>query len=182
MNSVAAMASRWPTYQHGTNLVSPNARAAAPTSQKFRKIPLDTSTRQLYSVYKQYTVSDDTQIRIDLDASTPVNRQIVDQIRTLLVEGVLPPGADLPSVRRLATDLGVHFATVADAYRTLAEEGWLEISHGRSARGAGAAAPPPRRRPRSRRPVPPPSPPTCRRSPIARRYGEEDRHRARLAG
>ena len=83
---------------------------------------------------KQYTVSDDTQIRIDLDAATPVNRQIVDQIRTLLVEGALSPGADLPSVRRLATDLGVHFATVADAYRTLAEEGWLEISHGRSAR------------------------------------------------
>ena len=79
-------------------------------------------------------MSDPTQIRIDLDASTPVNRQIVDQIRTLLVDGTLPPGTDLPSVRRLATDLGVHFATVADAYRTLAEEGWLEISHGRSAR------------------------------------------------
>ena len=79
-------------------------------------------------------MSDAAQIRIDLDASTPVNRQIVDQIRMLLVEGTLPAGADLPSVRRLATDLGVHFATVADAYRTLAEEGWLEISHGRSAR------------------------------------------------
>jgi GntR family transcriptional regulator len=86
-------------------------------------------------------VSDDTQIRIDLNASTPVNRQIVDQIRTLLVEGTLPPGADLPSVRRLATDLGVHFATVADAYRTLAEEGWLEISHGRSARVVQRCAP-----------------------------------------
>jgi GntR family transcriptional regulator len=79
-------------------------------------------------------VNHGTQIRIELDPATPVNRQIVDQIRTLLVEGTLPPGADLPSVRRLATDLGVHFATVADAYRTLAEEGWLEISHGRSAR------------------------------------------------
>ena len=79
-------------------------------------------------------MSHDTPIRIDLAAATPVNRQIVDQIRTLLVEGALAPGADLPSVRRLATDLGVHFATVADAYRTLAEEGWLEISHGRSAR------------------------------------------------
>ena len=86
-------------------------------------------------------MSDDTQIRIDLDATTPVNRQIVDQIRTLLVEGTLPAGADLPSVRRLATDLGVHFATVADAYRTLAEEGWLEISHGRSARVLPRRAP-----------------------------------------
>jgi GntR family transcriptional regulator len=86
-------------------------------------------------------VSDAAQIRIDLDASTPVNRQIVDQIRTLLVEGALPAGADLPSVRRLAIDLGVHFATVADAYRTLAEEGWLEISHGRSARVLPRRAP-----------------------------------------
>ena len=41
-------------------------------------------------------MSDDTQIRIDLDATTPVNRQIVDQIRTLLVEGTVPAGADLP--------------------------------------------------------------------------------------
>jgi GntR family transcriptional regulator len=90
-------------------------------------------------------VSDDKQIRIDLDATTPVNRQIVDQIRTFLVEGVLPAGADLPSVRRLATDLGVHFATVADAYRTLAEEGWLEISHGRSARVLPRRAPAPDR-------------------------------------
>ena len=31
-------------------------------------------------------------------------------------------------------DLGVHFNTVAEAYRTLAEEGWLEVSHGRAAR------------------------------------------------
>jgi len=71
------------------------------------------------------------QIRVDLNAATPVNRQIVDQIRTLLVEGAVAPGDALPSVRRLAIDLGVHFNTVADAYRTLAEEGWLEISHGR---------------------------------------------------
>jgi GntR family transcriptional regulator len=86
-------------------------------------------------------MSDAAQIRIDLDASTPVNRQIVDQIRALLVEGALPAGADLPSVRRLATDLGVHFATVADSYRTLAEEGWLEISQGRSARVLPRCAP-----------------------------------------
>jgi len=86
-------------------------------------------------------VNDAAQIRIDLDASTPVNRQIVDQIRTLLVEGALPAGANLPSVRRLATDLGVHFGTVADAYRTLAEEGWLEISQGRSARVLPRRAP-----------------------------------------
>ncbi len=75
----------------------------------------------------------DTQIRIDLNSAIPVNRQIVNQLRTVLVERALKPGDVLPSVRRLAIDLGVHFNTVADAYRILAEEGWLEISHGRGA-------------------------------------------------
>jgi len=44
------------------------------------------------------------------------------------------PGDVLPSVRRLAVDLGVHFNTVADAYRTLADEGWLDVAQGRSVR------------------------------------------------
>jgi len=74
------------------------------------------------------------QIRINLDLATPVTRQIVDQLRTLFVEGALAPDDTLPSVRRLAIDLGVHFNTVADAYRTLAGEGWLEVSHGRGVR------------------------------------------------
>lgn len=37
-------------------------------------------------------------------------------------------------MRRLATDLGVHFNTVAEAYRTLAEENWVEVAHGKAAR------------------------------------------------
>lgn len=73
-------------------------------------------------------------LQIDPNTGVPVNRQIVDQLRTLLVDGTLVAGTVLPSVRRLAVDLGVHFNTVADAYRTLAEEGWLEISHGRGVR------------------------------------------------
>ena len=83
------------------------------------------------------------QIRIDLDSVAPVNRQIVDQLRTLLVEGTVAPDDALPSVRRLAIDLGVHFNTVADAYRTLAEEGWLDISQGRGARVRKRRAPRP---------------------------------------
>jgi GntR family transcriptional regulator len=81
------------------------------------------------------------QIRIDLDSATPVNRQIVDHLRTLLVNGGLAPGDVLPSVRRLAIDLGVHFNTVADAYRTLADEGWLEVRHGRDVRVMQRKAP-----------------------------------------
>ena len=69
-------------------------------------------------------------------------------IRAHLVEGELAPGDILPSVRRLAMELGVHFNTVAQAYRQLAEEGWLDLKHGRRAavigRGAVDAAGPDR--------------------------------------
>jgi GntR family transcriptional regulator len=87
-------------------------------------------------------------IRIDLNSQVPAYRQIVDAVRVLLVDGTLPPGSDLPSVRRLAMELGVHFNTVGEAYRTLAEEGWLDLHHGRGAkiiaRGVQEAASPER--------------------------------------
>ena len=73
-------------------------------------------------------------IRIDLKSQVPAYRQIVDALRVLLVDGTLPPGSDLPSVRRLAMELGIHFNTVGEAYRTLAEEGWLDLHHGRAAK------------------------------------------------
>jgi GntR family transcriptional regulator len=72
-------------------------------------------------------------IRIDADSSTPVYRQISDAIRALLVAGSLNPGDLLPPVRQLAIDLAVHFNTVAEAYRTLAEEGWLDLRRRRGA-------------------------------------------------
>jgi DNA-binding transcriptional regulator YhcF (GntR family) len=72
-------------------------------------------------------------IRIDVRSSVPAYRQIADTLRARLVEGGLPPGHGLPPVRRLAMELGVHFNTVAQAYRELAEEGWLDLKHGRGA-------------------------------------------------
>jgi DNA-binding transcriptional regulator YhcF (GntR family) len=72
-------------------------------------------------------------IRIDVRSAVPAYRQIADAMRAQLVEGGLPPGHVLPTVRRLAMELGVHFNTVAQAYRALAEEGWLDLKHGRGA-------------------------------------------------
>ena len=72
-------------------------------------------------------------ISIDLCSSVPAYRQIVDAMRVQLVEARLKPGQMLPTVRRLAMELGIHFNTVAQAYRELAEEGWLELKHGRGA-------------------------------------------------
>ena len=89
-------------------------------------------------------------LEIDLASPIPAYRQIVDQIRHLLVAGTLTPGAALPSVRRLAATLGVHHNTVAEAYRALAEEGWVEIAHGKSVRVVERAIrPAPERRERA---------------------------------
>ncbi len=72
-------------------------------------------------------------LRIDPLSPAPLVRQIVDQLRVLLVEGSLKPGTALPPVRTLATDLAIHFNTVAEAYRQLALEGWIDLRHGRGA-------------------------------------------------
>jgi DNA-binding transcriptional regulator YhcF (GntR family) len=72
-------------------------------------------------------------IRFDPASGIPAIHQIAESLRILLVEGKLAPGMQLPSVRRLAIELGVHFNTVAEAYRQIAAEGWLELKHGRGA-------------------------------------------------
>lgn len=75
----------------------------------------------------------DLTIAIDVDSPVPVYRQIVDAVRHLLVDGKLRPGDILPPVRQLALDLGVHFNTVAQSYRVLSEEGWLDLKRRRGA-------------------------------------------------
>jgi GntR family transcriptional regulator len=74
------------------------------------------------------------QIRVDTSSDISAYRQVADQLRTLAVEGVVEPGDVLPPIRRLAIELGLHFNTIAEAYRVLAQEGFLEITHGHGAR------------------------------------------------
>jgi GntR family transcriptional regulator len=85
-------------------------------------------------------------LRLDPASPVPLTRQIVDQLRVPLVDGSLKPGTVLPPVRRLATDLAVHFNTVAEAYRQLASEGWLDLRQGRGATVVEREAPAPSRR------------------------------------
>ena len=75
----------------------------------------------------------DAILRIDPDSSVPIYRQVVDGLRSLLVEGALQPGDALPTVRELGLELGIHFNTVAEAYRLLATEGWLDLRRRRGA-------------------------------------------------
>jgi GntR family transcriptional regulator len=72
-------------------------------------------------------------LRIDLASPRPVYEQIVSGLRALLVAGEFAPGEQLATVRQLATDLGVHHNTVAESYRLLADEGWLDLRRGRGA-------------------------------------------------
>ena len=72
-------------------------------------------------------------VTINLNSPIPAYRQIASDLRRHLVEARLKPGDLLPPIRQLALDLGVHFNTVALAYRLLADEGWLELKRRRGA-------------------------------------------------
>jgi GntR family transcriptional regulator len=72
-------------------------------------------------------------LRIDLASRIPVYEQIVSAIRAELVAGSYLPGERLPTVRSLAIELGIHHNTVAQAYRELAAEGWLDLRRHRGA-------------------------------------------------
>jgi DNA-binding transcriptional regulator YhcF (GntR family) len=72
-------------------------------------------------------------VSINLQSSIPAYRQIANDVRRHLVDEQLKPGDLLPPIRQLALDLGVHFNTVALAYRLLADEGWLELKRRRGA-------------------------------------------------
>lgn len=73
------------------------------------------------------------------DSGAPLVDQIQDQIRGLITTGIVPAGQRLPSVRQLASDLGVAPGTVAKAYRSLENEGFLSTRMGSGTRVSSSA-------------------------------------------
>lgn len=71
------------------------------------------------------------QLVIDHSDPAPPYEQICRQVVTLVEAGELAPGDRLPTVRRLAEDLGLAVNTVARAYRELETRGAIE-TRGRS--------------------------------------------------
>jgi GntR family transcriptional regulator len=67
---------------------------------------------------------------IDPRSSTPLYAQIAARIRVAIAAGELAAAAPLPSVRELAARLRVNPATIAQAYRDLEADGFVEIRHG----------------------------------------------------
>lgn len=68
---------------------------------------------------------------INTGSSTPIYKQITDQIRLAVATGNLEVGNQLPSVRVLAETLVLNPNTVARAYSDLAREGLIESRPGR---------------------------------------------------
>lgn len=65
-------------------------------------------------------------ITLDAGGKVPLVSQIVAAVAEQIAEGVLAPGARLPSVRQLATECSVSTLTVSNAYNRLVAEGYLE--------------------------------------------------------
>lgn len=69
-------------------------------------------------------------LRIDPHSPVPPYEQLRTQVAAMTVTGELTPGQKLPTVRQLATDLGLAPNTVARAYREL-EADRIISTHGR---------------------------------------------------
>ncbi len=70
-------------------------------------------------------------LSIHTGSSTPIYKQITDQVRLAVATGRLTVADQLPSVRALAEELVLNPNTVARAYADLAREGLIEARAGR---------------------------------------------------
>ncbi|MFD5633491.1 GntR family transcriptional regulator [Streptomyces sp. NPDC127077] len=78
-------------------------------------------------------------VRVDTTSQVPPYAQIRAQLGALILTGRLVEGDRLPTVRQLATDLGLAPGTVARAYRELEA---AELIRTRRGAGSRVAAPP----------------------------------------
>src|ERR1700694_5747673 len=65
------------------------------------------------------------------EGAAPRYEQVADALRQSIRAGQLKPGDRLPTVRRLASELGVSLTTVTAAFKSLAEDGWTRGEIGR---------------------------------------------------
>lgn len=78
-------------------------------------------------------------IRVDESSSQPIHEQLTGQLRQNIANGDLAAGDKLPPARELAESLGVNVHTLLRAYKTLRDEGLLEVRRGRGTLVTGKA-------------------------------------------
>ncbi|MGG6312568.1 GntR family transcriptional regulator [Paenibacillus macerans] len=66
-------------------------------------------------------------IQLDLQSEVPIYTQLVNQIIEGIASGRLQLGEPLPSVRSLASDIGINLHTVNKAYTLLKQEGYIQV-------------------------------------------------------
>ena len=78
-------------------------------------------------------------VHLQPQSHVPLYIQLRDQLRALVHAGDLRPGDRIPASRELATMLGVHRTTVANAYAELESEGLIQghVGRGTFIRGNG---------------------------------------------
>ena len=70
------------------------------------------------------------EFQIDSSSSTPIYRQLGDQIRTAIARGMLDYGVRMPSVRELSRRLVVNPNTISRVYTELERDGLLVTRQG----------------------------------------------------
>lgn len=65
-------------------------------------------------------------LRVDPSQALPVYEQIRQQVTRMAMTGTLPAGTRLPTIRQLASDLGLAKGTVAKAYELLESSAVVE--------------------------------------------------------
>ena len=65
-------------------------------------------------------------LKIDMSGEIPIYIQLRNEIVKGIGRGELSPGENLPTVRQLASELGVNTMTVSKAYKLLKSEGFIE--------------------------------------------------------
>ena len=72
-------------------------------------------------------------ITLDTKSSTPIYIQLRNQIVTGIGRGELKAGESLPTVRQVASDIGVNTMTVNKTYQLLKAEDFIEIDRRKGA-------------------------------------------------
>jgi GntR family transcriptional regulator len=67
------------------------------------------------------------------DGPQPLHDRVAAAVRRAILEGAVGPGDALPTALQVADALGVHRNTVLRAYRTLRDEGTIDLRAGRGA-------------------------------------------------
>lgn len=66
-------------------------------------------------------------IQLDFESDIPIYEQLKNEIIVGIAKKQLLPGERLPSVRAMASDIGINLHTVNKAYQQLRQEGFLLI-------------------------------------------------------